>query len=297
MSYLSEWFVRRRGLANGILFSGLSVAGILFPLLFPPLIARFGPAKLVRGYALALLVGMVPALLFVKPRLPEPRVRGPHPRARRARDWLRERNFWFFAAINTVQGLGYFVPIIWLPTYASSLGFSATKGALTLALFNAAGYVACFGVGFLSDTYDVWGLAVLSLVLTASATLVLWGVLASSLAGILVYSGVYGAVAGGFSSLWSAFTRPIARDDPTLTTTIFGYMLLTRGIGNIVSTPISTALQQVHSATRAGSAHQTGFAVSDGRYQDMIIYSGACSAGAALIAVVGWTLDRRQRSG
>ena len=70
----------------------------------------------VRGYALTLFIGMIPALLFVKPRLPESRVRGPNPRARNNRSWLLERNLWFFVTINLVQGFGYFVPIIWLPS-------------------------------------------------------------------------------------------------------------------------------------------------------------------------------------
>ena len=94
--------------------------------------------------------------------------------------------------------------------YASSLGLSPTKSSLSLAVFNATAYVACFVVGFMSDKYDVWVLALTSLVLTSSATFVLWGALSYSLAGILIYSSVYGAVAGGFSSLWSAFTKPIA---------------------------------------------------------------------------------------
>ena len=96
--------------------TGAGTAGILYPLMFPLLINKFGPTKTVRGYAITLLVGMVPALFFVKPRLPESRVHGPHPRARNTRGWLRDKNFWFFITINTVQGFGYFVPLTWLPS-------------------------------------------------------------------------------------------------------------------------------------------------------------------------------------
>ena len=136
MSYLSEWFVQRRGLANGIFFCGklnhafglsLSVrslipclgsglAGILLPIIFPPLIKKFGVMGTVRGYAVTLFIGMIPTLLFVKPRMPEARIRGPNPRARSNYGWLKNKNLWFFIMINTVQGLGYFVPIIWLPS-------------------------------------------------------------------------------------------------------------------------------------------------------------------------------------
>ena len=62
----------------------------------------------------------------------------------------------------------------------------------------------------MSDRYDVWILTLSSLVLTSLATFLLWGVFSYSLAGILIYSSVYGAVSGGFSTLWSAFVKPIA---------------------------------------------------------------------------------------
>lgn len=133
---MSEWFVQRRGLANGIFFCGMSyyvsslvlvvrlltlfigsgLAGIVLPIIFPPLIKKYGVMGTVRGYAVTLFIGMIPTLLFVKPRMPEPRIRGPNPRARSNYGWLKNKNLWFFIMINTVQGLGYFVPIIWLPS-------------------------------------------------------------------------------------------------------------------------------------------------------------------------------------
>ena len=196
--------------------------------------------------------------------------------------------------------------------FGTSLGLTSTKGSLSLTLFNVFGNVSCFVVGYMSDKYDIWLLTLSSLVLSCLSTFILWGICSYSLSGILAYSSIYGAVAGGFSSLWSASVRPIAseyhtfvlypsadfvttEDDSSLSTTLVGYMFLTRGIGNIVSTPISTALQQVHSI-QSRSVHHTGFSVAGGRYQEMIIYTGTCFAGAALITVLGWSLDRRHRS-
>ncbi|KAI0775425.1 major facilitator superfamily domain-containing protein [Irpex lacteus] len=115
VSYLSEWFVEKRGLANGILFSGAGVGGALFPLILPPLIARYGVLRTIRGYAISALIVLIPVLPLMKARLPETRVHGPTPR-RTNRQWLRDRNFWFFITMNTLQGLGYFIPTTWLPS-------------------------------------------------------------------------------------------------------------------------------------------------------------------------------------
>jgi hypothetical protein len=83
-----------------------------------------------------------------------------------------------------------------------------------------------------------------------------------------------------------------------MSTTLYGYLLLSRGIGNIVSTPISAKLYgQAHNVT--GILESTGFEVGDGRFEKMIIYVGTCFAGAAGVAALGWAMDVRKghRSG
>lgn len=132
ISYMSEWFVRRRGLANGILFSGAlccivrhdecrlcftgSAAGGLFlPFIIPPLIRAHGPFATLRILSVAIIIAVFPALFFIKPRLPEKRVHGPRRRSAGSGIWLSSSPWWILVVANTIQGFGYFVPIIWLP--------------------------------------------------------------------------------------------------------------------------------------------------------------------------------------
>ncbi|PSR77371.1 hypothetical protein PHLCEN_2v7936 [Hermanssonia centrifuga] len=197
-------------------------------------------------------------------------------------------------SINALQGFAHFIPLIWLPTFAAASGLSTAQSSLALTLVNASSVFAGFIMGFLSDKFNIWALALGSLVCTSLVTFVLWGVLSYSLGGILAYGIAYGGTAGGWSSMWNGFVRPIAKDDPTLSTTIFSFLLLGRGIGNIVSTPISTALQRVH-VSAAQSAHKLGFMVADGQYRDMIVYAGSMFAGAAVLAFFGWQADRYHR--
>ena len=76
---------------------------------------------------------------------------------------------------------------------------------------------------------------------------------------------------------------------------MFSFLLLSRGVGNIVSTPISTALQHARLAiTQSSGPPKTGFAVASGQYNAMIVYAGTCFAGAAVVAMIGWSLDRRR---
>ncbi|KAJ6504721.1 major facilitator superfamily domain-containing protein [Mycena vitilis] len=224
---MSEWFVARRGMANGILFAGTSAGGSLLPLLLPPMISKYGISKTLRilGIAIAILLRVV-LLPLMKPRLPQTRVHvyGPAPRgALRPQHWLQHhKSFLVFLEANTLQGFGYFVPILYLPTFANALHVSSSSSALTLTMVN--------------------------------------------------------------------------EDDPAVSTIIYGYLLLFRGIGNILSTPISAKLySQPHNVT--GGLEKTGFNVGGGIFETMIIYVGTCFAAAAVSAVLGYAMDARKSRG
>ncbi|KAI5829951.1 MFS general substrate transporter [Schizophyllum commune Tattone D] len=287
--YMSQWFVERRGMANGIMFAGTSVGGVVVPLALPPLIARFGIPTTLRIFAGAILASLVPFLPFIRGRLPEVRnqVHGPEPRNRK--EWYKEESFLLLLATNTLQAFGYFVPLLWLPDDVMN-----TVSSLTLTLLNATSTFGRLGTGFLSDRFNPWSLAFGMLILSALSSLVLWGVLSYTFAGVIAFSAVYGVVSAGWATLWTGFIRPIAKDDPNLSTTLFGWLLLTRGLGNILSTPISTALES-SSATGRTDSLDLGFDVAGGKYEKIIVYTGACFIGAALVVVLGWGVEFRKR--
>jgi MFS transporter, MCT family, solute carrier family 16 (monocarboxylic acid transporters), member 10 len=96
----------------------------------------------------------------------------------------------------------------------------------------------------------------------------------------------------------------MTEDDHTLVTSLFGYLMLSRGIGNILSTPISTSLQGVSGGGSNNGSHHLGFDVDGGRYEKMIVFTGTCFAGTAIICAVGWIAGatdgfvmRRRRGG
>jgi hypothetical protein len=82
------------------------------------------------------------------------------------------------------------------------------------------------------------------------------------------------------------------------TTALLGYFLATRGIGSILSTPVSTALQRITSTmAHEASKHRLGFDVADGRYENMILYTGASFVASAVIIGAGWAYNGVARAG
>ncbi|KAF8209558.1 MFS general substrate transporter [Mycena galopus ATCC 62051] len=293
ISFMSEWFVARRGMANGIIFSGTAVAGLLLPLALPALISKYGASKTLRmlGITIGILLSLV--LPFLKGRVP---IQRPAAQGARipSRAWAKHKSFWIFLAANTLQGFAFFVPIAYLPTFAYDLHISSFKSAVTLGMLNFSGVVGGISMGYLSDRFNPWTLALANLLTTSLATFVLWGVCSHSLAGLLVFGIVYGSIAGGWSSLWTGFVRPLAKDDPGLSTMLYGYLLLSRGIGNIVSTPISAKLL-VYSQSPNITSHgeSTGFDVGNGRFEKVIIYVGTCFGAAAALSALGLAMNVR----
>ena len=84
-------------------------------------------------------------------------------------------------------------------------------------------------------------------------------------------------------------------DDPNLATTLFGWLLLTRGVANVLSTPISTALETPGNSGASSGKVTLGFQVAGGRFEKMIVFTGACFVGAVVVVSMGWGLEVRKR--
>ncbi|KAG8788471.1 hypothetical protein FRC19_011960 [Serendipita sp. 401] len=288
---MNEWFISRRGLANGVISAGTAAGGLVLPLVLPNMIDRYGTAKTLRILAIVFSASLLPMLPFLKGRLPQAKVIGPS--VKEDRKWAKNTGFRFVMIMNTLQGFGYFVPLVWLPTFASELHLNTTNSSLALSMLNGASVIGRLSFGVLADYIDPWLLAFITLVGTCLATFVGWGVISYSLAGLISFGLAYGALAGGWSSLWTGFVRSVAQEDPRLSTTLIGYLMFSRGLGNILSTPITAAL--AHPKGISGLPGRLGFEVGDGKFESVIVYTGTCFAGAALIAGVRWIFDKSSR--
>ncbi|KND90988.1 Monocarboxylate transporter 12 [Tolypocladium ophioglossoides CBS 100239] len=258
LSMLNEWFVQRRGLAYGVLCAGGGVSGAGLPFLLEWLLSTTGYRTTLRVIAIAQFVGLVPALLLLRPRL-RPSSSG----ALRAVDlsFFRQPLFWFFALSNLFQGLGYYIPSLYLPTFASVLGLSGSMGTLILAFNNMACVIGQVAFGHLSDRYNnIHVLVFVSTFAAGLATLTIWG-LVHSLAGLLAFSFIYGSFAGAYVVFWPKFGSLLSEDPQT----IFSLMAFGKGIGNIVTGPISASLLK--------GPITSGYGL--GKFEPLILFAGS----------------------
>lgn len=272
---LNEWFIARRGLAYGMMFAGAGLSGTGYPFLLELLLSNYGFRTTLRATAVMLFVVVLPVLPFLKGRLPVSQ-QG----AMRGLDvsFFKQPLFYVFAAANLIHALGYYVPGLFLPTYASSLGLSGTASALVLAAFNLATTFGQVAMGLATDRINNALLLVfVSSFISSVASFLLWG-FAKSLPMLLVYALIYGWFAGGFVILWPKFGGILSEDPGP----VYSMMAFGKGIGNILIGPLSTPLM-------AGPV-RAGYGLN--RYEPLILYLGSMMLVSSL-SILGWPIRLR----
>ncbi|MBE3045117.1 MFS transporter [Candidatus Bathyarchaeota archaeon] len=285
--YIDEWFARRKGLAYGIMWSATGFGGVLIPLLLEYLLNAYGFRTTLRIWSGLLFALAAPLTFFIKPRLPI----APATNSRRLDlRFLLNRTFWLHQVASIVEASGFFLPNVYLPSYAQThLGASSFLSALTLLIVNVASVFGCVAMGSLIDRFDVVSCILVS---TAGATVsvfVFWG-LSSSLPLLYVFCVIYGFFAGSFTSTWPGIMKQVVaseerKNHPADPTMIFGCLAAGRGVGNVISGPLSEALVSgLPWKGQAGSGYGSG-------HGPLIVFTGvtALLGGASVVwKQFGW---------
>jgi len=166
---ISNWFIRRRGVAIGIAAMGVSAAALFTPFLSTSLINAYGwrPAWMMLGVSIPLLI--IPLSLFVMRRRPEDHGlapdggpgdgRGPS-KARAAsmamqnviwtrRTAIRTRSLWMLSAAFSLGSMGLSALFLHLVPYLSDAGLTSGQAASVFGMVGLAGLLS----------KPLWGLA------------------------------------------------------------------------------------------------------------------------------------------
>ncbi|KAK1546805.1 hypothetical protein CPAR01_00772 [Colletotrichum paranaense] len=265
--YLDEWFVKRKGLAYGVMWAGKSAAGVGLPFAMETCLQKFGPVVTLRAWSVATVLISAPLLYFLKPRIP---VSQSSTVRRINLNFIQLPSFWMLQIGNVLQSLGYFLPYTYLSTYAvQQLHVSTTVATTLLVLINVTSIPGGIVMGSLGDHLRVTTVILISTIGSALAVFLFWG-FSSQTALLAVFSITYGFFAGGFSSTWSGVLSKLKAESPAVDTGfIFGLLAGGRGIGNVISGPLSVALLTGDGWMRDGK----GWGYS-GQYGGIILFTG-----------------------
>lgn len=188
---VSRWFIRRRGLALGILLTGTSIGGVLIPLAATPLIALYGWRVAMIGLSLVIWFVLLPLVWLLIKETPFEAASKPDgdtdsvgnieersPLSSHGlllNEALRTPAFWIFAFAAALVFYPIFVTTQQFVLYLQSprIGMSAAAGSIALAGIFFVSVSGKFFFGYLSDRFRPAKVMLVCALLMFAATLVL----------------------------------------------------------------------------------------------------------------------------
>jgi len=209
MADISNWFVRRRGVAVTLCSAGNYIAGTIWPPLVQQFIALYGWRATHIGIALScgaamLLIGLialrarapaVTAAVDTAVRTASPATLGLSPGALQV----------LLAVASVCCCVAMSMPQVHIVAYCGDLGYGVARGADMLALMMAFGIVGRIGSGFIADR--VGGLPTLMLGSALQGVALFLYLLYNGLISLYVISAVFGLFQGGIVPSYAIIVR------------------------------------------------------------------------------------------
>ncbi|KIW99302.1 uncharacterized protein Z519_00965 [Cladophialophora bantiana CBS 173.52] len=304
---MNTWFVKRRGLAFGLLCGFTDLFGVAWGFLASSLLNRHGIKTaflvvtaicfVVPGVGIVFLrerssvtEGLRSETASVKELTASTDVLHENTPANSTlppRRYYHRASFYIFLVPNLLQSFAFYLPFVYLPSYTTALGYSASTGAVVLAIANVAQVLGEIGFGRLSDKVNVHTLVFCSTAIASLAAFLVWG-FANSLASLIVFALLFGGSASGFLTLWPRMGTVFAERDASM---IYSFMSLGRGLSVIASGPISAALLPVYGDV---GDHDDDDWVRH-HYRGVVLFVGSCMAASAILGLLGWTSSYLKR--
>ncbi|KAH8664726.1 major facilitator superfamily domain-containing protein [Xylariales sp. PMI_506] len=246
---LPAWFSSRRSLAVGAATSGAGVGGLIYSLITNAALEKVGVAWTYRILAFCALAANLAAAMIIKEyRGPASSSNQQQPPRNNRDSVFRLRDFTKIEVLlvicwGLVTELGYVTLLFSLPSYATSIGLTATQGSIANALLNLGLAVGRPMMGYFSDRLGRINMALLVTALCGVWCFALW-IPAESFALLAIFAFLSGALCGVF---WCSVT-PILAEVVGLNrmASTFGVILLAMVLPTTFAEPV--AMQIVDSS-------------------------------------------------
>ncbi|KAF6752787.1 major facilitator superfamily domain-containing protein [Ephemerocybe angulata] len=190
LTITSHYFRKRRSLAMGVVVSGGSIGGCLYPVLLNNVFnSSAGYGWGIRAVGFITLGLLIIANVLLRPRLPPKR----NSAQASLRTIIKDVPFLFFMLGAFLLFLGVFVPFFYLQLYAVLHGVDVRFSKYAITIMNAGSLLGRTLPNIVAD------LLIISSIFTGSLIFAMFG--ATSLAGVAAFSVFYGFFSGGVVSL------------------------------------------------------------------------------------------------
>lgn len=206
-STIPTWFLKKRGLAFGIMAAGSGLGGIIFPIMASHLIPKIGYGWTMRVFGFVIFGLMCIASLTVKSRLP------PKPRPFKLGVFLepfKDVRFVLVTIASFLFFMAMFIPLNFIEIQAISDGMSFRLAGYLLPILNAASIFGRIIPGALADKVGKFNMQSLWC-LVAGIVVIALGLPASGNAAYITFAALYGFSSGAYVALLPAQLAQISK--------------------------------------------------------------------------------------
>ncbi|KAG6829269.1 hypothetical protein H0H92_005089 [Tricholoma furcatifolium] len=278
MSITPLYFDRHRGFAMGVILAGSGIGGVVIAPVLQTLVDKYGVGWALRILGIWNLLLGIPVGCVVRHRIGF----GIRARTRINMGLVKRGTFLYQSSGAFLQAAGNVVPTIYLTQYSISvLKYSRSTGSLLLAINSGVNSLSRISMGILADKVFLSGLSVFALWYDAMRTR------------YIVFVVMYAVYAGGYNALL-----------PTTITEIYGvenyasvngFIYFIRGLGTMFGAPLAGVILGTSKRYGDSSLISGGADVLQGRFNNIVVYTGILLIAAGVcVSYVRW-LDARDK--
>jgi MFS family permease len=238
VALVATYFTTKRALAIGIAAAGGSIGSVIYPIVFHRLQPRIGFPWAMRVLGFICLGTLVISILAMKTRLP--------PKTSRAMLDLpafKNAPFVLFSIGLFLAFAGLYVPIFYIIIYAERhIHISTDLSFYLLAVLNGASVFGRIIPGLVADRFGALETVIICTI--ATAVLAYVEIVINSLAGLIVFSILYGFVSGAVVSLPSAIVASLVPNMQLLGTWM-GMSFCFAAVGILIGNPVAGTIIHV----------------------------------------------------
>ncbi|KAG2217785.1 hypothetical protein INT45_001110, partial [Circinella minor] len=244
---IPHYFPRNPGLVLGGIASGACIGGLIIPLIATMINNNLGIQWTYRILGFINLFINLLACMIIKdhPNNTNTRFKEKSSKSPMIRfDVFKNKNYCIWCISCFTQIAAFYVPLFIIPSYATYIGLSDSRGASLVSVINAAAFVGRISTGFIADRVGSVNVSIIFTTISALSCLVIWP-FSFTYSSLIGFSIVFGLTSGTYYPLGASVTASILKTEQfssgvTITLLLVGISILGPSLASAIeSTGVS----------------------------------------------------------